>query len=158
MKKSTVKSQIILLVLFICFTGITFGNTGKKGNEKAEKIFVIHAPVKNIDEYEKVAEQAARLKPYGRVELNISTLAEKGFHEIPQGRNFWYEYASYNPTPFKFFPDSKIAPFIPSDFVKKNRNCFWQKQKFCGSTIWKQLSGVMNPIFFRRNFSKNIRT
>ena len=33
-------------------------------------------------DYEEVAKQAARLKPYGRVEVNISTLAEKGFHEI----------------------------------------------------------------------------
>ena len=86
-----------------------------------EKVFVIHAPIRDLDEYRKLAEQAARLKPFGRVEVNISTLADKGFHDVPEGRNFWYEYTSYNPTPYKFFPDPKIAPFIPADFVKKNR-------------------------------------
>ena len=129
MSISTIRNQAILLVLFICFSGIITGNTGQEEANKTEKIFVIHAPVKNLDDYAKVAEQAARLKPYGRVEINISTLADKGFYEIPAGRNFWYEYASYNPTPFKFFPDPKIAPYIPADFVKKNRELLLAKAK-----------------------------
>lgn len=95
----------------------------------SEKIFVVHAPVSNLDEFRQLAEQAARLKPYGRVEINISELSEKGFHEIPEGRNYWYEYASMNPTPFKFFPDPKIAPFIPSEFVRKNQELILSKAK-----------------------------
>ncbi len=94
-----------------------------------EKVFVIHAPIKDLREFEKLAKQASRLKPYGRVEINLSNLADKSFHEIPEGRNFWHEYASYNPTPYKFFPDSKIAPFIPADFVKKNRDLIMDKAK-----------------------------
>lgn len=94
-----------------------------------EKIFVIHAPTVNLHDFRRLAEQAARLKPYGKVEINISDLAEKGFHEIPEGRNYWYEYASMNPTPFKFFPDPKITPFIPVKFVKKNRELLLAKAK-----------------------------
>lgn len=92
-----------------------------------EKVFVLHAPINNLDEFREFAQQASRLKPYGRVEMNISTLADKSFHEIPEGRNFWYEYASNNPTPYKFFPDDKIAPFIPAEFVKKNRDLILAK-------------------------------
>ncbi|KPL09790.1 MAG: hypothetical protein AMS26_22405, partial [Bacteroides sp. SM23_62] len=55
------------------------------------------------------------------------SLADKGFHDVPVGRNSWFEYTSYNPTPYKFFPDPKIAPFIPSDFVLKNRELLLAK-------------------------------
>lgn len=88
---------------------------------RTERVFIINAPVRDINEFRNLVIQAARLKTYGKVEVNISALADKGFHEIPEGNNFWYEYASYNPTLFKFFPDKKIAPFIPAEFVKKNR-------------------------------------
>ncbi len=91
------------------------------------KIFVIHAPIRDLDEFRKLARQAARLKPFGKVEVNVSTLADKGFHDVPEGRNSWYEYTSYNPTPYKFFPDPKIAPFIPADFVSKNRELLLAK-------------------------------
>jgi hypothetical protein len=150
--KILIKSQIVLFVLFVCITGLTFGSTGRKGNENREKIFVIHAPVKNLDDYREVAKQAARLKPYGRVEVNISTLAEKGFHEIPEGRNFWYEYASYNPTPFKFFPDPKIAPFIPADFVKKNRELLQAKAKILRSYNLEAAFWCYEPNFLPEEF------
>jgi hypothetical protein len=94
-----------------------------------KKVFVIHAPIRNLTEFRELAREAARLKPFGRVEVNISTLADKGFYEIPPGNNYWYEYASYNPTPYKFFPDPKIEPFIPADFVKKNRDMLSAKAK-----------------------------
>ena len=63
---------------------------------QGEKVFVIHAPITNLNEFRELAKQATRLKPYGRVEINISTLATKGFYEIPEGRNYWHEYASNN--------------------------------------------------------------
>tara|TARA_R110002049_G_scaffold243170_2_gene416945 strand:- start:3833 stop:5677 length:1845 start_codon:yes stop_codon:yes gene_type:complete len=96
-------------------------------NKDGERVFVIQAPTTDLDVFRKLVQQAARLKPYGKVEVNISELAEKSFHEIPEGRNFWYEYASYNPTPFKFFPDSKIEKFIPVEFVKRNRELLLAK-------------------------------
>ena len=95
--------------------------SGSASNPEGQKVFIINAPIRDIAEFRKLVIQAVRLKPYGRVEVNISALADKGFHEIPEGNNFWYEYASYNPALFKFFPDPKIAPFIPAEFVKKNR-------------------------------------
>lgn len=121
--------------------------------QDGEKVFVIHAPIKDLDEFRELAKQATRLKPYGRVEINISTLADKGFHEIPEGRNYWYEYASNNPTPFKFFPDKKIAPFIPADFVKKNRELILAKAKILreyglGGAFWSYEPNFLPEEFF----------
>lgn len=131
MTKENLKRTCILLIVLITFNGL-WANDARHTTvqaEKEEKVFVIHAPISNLDEFRELAKQAARLKPFGRVEVNVSNLADKGFHEIPEGRNYWYEYASYNPTPYKFFPDSKIAPFIPADFVEKNRELLLAKAK-----------------------------
>jgi hypothetical protein len=94
-----------------------------------ERVFIINSPIRNIDEFRELAKQAMRLKPYGRVQINISTLADKSFHEIPEKGSPWHEYASNNPSPFKFFPDPKLAPFIPVEFVKKNKQLLLDKAK-----------------------------
>lgn len=124
--------------------------------EQGEKIFVIHAPITNLNEFRELAKQAMRLKPYGRVEINISTLAAKGFHEIPKGRNYWYEYASNNPTPFKFFPDPKIAPFIPAEFVRENRELLIAKAKILReygleAAFWSYEPNFLPEAFFEAN-------
>ena len=116
-------------MLLACMAMTVSGFTGKAEAQQnvEEKIFVVHAPIRDLEAYRKLAEQAARLKPYGKVEVNVSSLADKGFHDVPEGRNSWFEYTSYNPTPYKFFPDPKIAPFIPADFVMKNRELLLAK-------------------------------
>ncbi|MBX2922132.1 MAG: hypothetical protein KF746_08070 [Chitinophagaceae bacterium] len=93
------------------------------------RVFIIHTPVNDLDEFRKIARQAATLKPYGKVKINIAALADKSFHEIPAKGSSWHEYASSNPTPFKFFPDAKLAPFIPAEFIKKNRQLMLDKAK-----------------------------
>lgn len=128
-----IKDQKVQLLTFaiICL-GLCLAPYSIRAGEhdKSEaRVFIIHAPITNLDEFRELVKQATSLKPYGRVEINISTLADKGFHEIPAGRNFWYEYASNNPTPFKFFPDPKISPFIPAEYVRKNRELLLAKAK-----------------------------
>jgi len=115
--------------------------------------FVITAPMRDLGEFRELAKQAARLKPHGNVEVTISTLAEKGFYEIPEGGNFWYEYASYNPTPYKFFPDPRITPFIPADFVKKNRDLLLARAKILrefglGGAFWSYEPNFIPQPFF----------
>lgn len=119
------------LIFFISIRSYSAVQTGSVSvlQEKGRKVYVIHAPVNDLAEFRELARQAARLKPLGRVEVTISTLADKAFYEIPEGNNSWYEYASNNPTPYKFFPDPKIAPFIPAAFVKKNRELLLSKAK-----------------------------
>lgn len=155
----------ILIVLFVIFAGFNSGKAEgishpKMGQvsvsvEKGERVYVIQAPVTDLNEFREIAKQAARLKPFGKVEINISELADKGFYEIPEGRNSWYEYASYNPTPYKFFPDPKIAPFIPADFVKKNRELLLAKAKILreyglGAAFWSYEPNFLPEAFFEK--------
>jgi len=92
-------------------------------------VFLIHSPTRNLDDYRATAEQACKLKPYGQVHMNVSTLASKSFHEIPAGGSPWHEYACNNPTPAKFFPHEMVKPFIPAEFVAKNRELLLAKAK-----------------------------
>ena len=165
MIRNDVRKMRFLLACLLLLTSINIGKADEnnEGKEKAvhdpgkskEKVFVIHAPIKDLDEFRALAKQASRLKPFGRVEINISTLAEKGFYEIPEGRNSWYEYASYNPTPYKFFPDPKIAPFIPADFVKKNRELLLAKAKILreyglDAAFWSYEPNFLPDAFFEK--------
>ena len=109
----------------------TSGNNQQKNIHIKEegRVIIINTPVKDLDEFRKIAKQAVALKAYGKVKISISSLADKSFHEIPAKGSSWHEYASSNPTPFKFFPDAKLAPFIPAEFVKKNRQLMLDKAK-----------------------------
>lgn len=93
------------------------------------RTFIINTAINDLDEFAKLVEQAAGLKMYGTVQVNIGTLADKSFYEIPKGGNPWSEYASNNAPLYKFFPDTKIAPFVPTEFVKKNRQLLIDKAK-----------------------------
>lgn len=121
------------LSIFFFFTGIisfSYARGFQVPSKKEEgRVFIINSPVKDLDEFRKLVKQCLILKPYGKVKINISTLADKSFHEIPAKGSSWHEYASSNPTPFKFFPDVKLAPFIPAEFVKKNRQLLMDKAK-----------------------------
>lgn len=158
-KNRFIKTAFFCL-LFVLNAGYTTGNSNKErvstliaNEEKKERVFVIHAPIRDLDEFRILAKQATRLKPYGKVEINISTLAEKGFHDIPEGGSPWHEYASNNPTPYKFFPDPRIAPFIPAEFVKKNRQLLLDKAEILreyglGAAFWCYEPNFLPEEFF----------
>ncbi len=97
--------------------------------EEKGRVFIINAPHSDLNGFRELVSQVVALKPYGKVQVNISTLADKSFHEIPAKGSSWHEYASSNPTPSKFFPDPKLAPFLPAEFVKKNRQLLLAKAK-----------------------------
>ena len=117
-------------------------------NKDEGRTFIINTCIRDLDEFRKLVKLATRLKPYGTVQINISTLADKGFYEIPKGGSPWHEYASNKQTPYKFFPDPKIVPFIPAEFVKKTGNCFWTRQKFYVTMGWMLLFLVPSLISF----------
>jgi hypothetical protein len=60
-------------------------DTVLSGNGK--RVFVIHTPIRDLIEFRELARQAARLKPFGRVEVNISTLDDKGKYCILRERS-----------------------------------------------------------------------
>ena len=101
----------------------------RKDTLSEEAVFFVYSPIRDINEFRAFAVQLARLKPFGRIDMTVSYTAEKADHEIPEGGSPWHEYAAFDRGISKFFPDEKIAPFIPEEFVKKNRQFLMSKME-----------------------------
>ena len=122
------KSHYLLLSLIASFLLVSnLRSNGQLNNEN--NIFVVNYYPADIDDFEAFAKQLARLLPYGRVDVGINNAAEKADFEVPGNGGNWHEYASYNKSVSVFFPDEKIAPFIPADFVKMNQDLLDKKLK-----------------------------
>ena len=61
------------------------------------------------------------------MQINIGVLADKRWQDIPAGGSPWHEYTSYNPSMACYFPHPKLAPFLPADWVAKNRELLLAK-------------------------------
>jgi hypothetical protein len=86
------------------------------------KTFIFHNAIRDLSEFRAYAEIAARLKPYGTVEVDIGVLAEKSPMHMPGiHRSPWHEYGAYMGTMWAFFPHPKLAPHLSSNWVAKNR-------------------------------------
>ncbi len=119
----------------------------------ARPTFVVNTPIRDLGEYRVLAKLAVALKRHGRVEMNISSLAEKARHEMPAGGSPWHEYAACNPTPARFFPDEMVAPFVPESFVKKNRELLLAKADILrehglGAAFWSYEPNFLPEAFF----------
>ena len=117
--------------------------------------FVVNTPMRDLAEFRTLAKFASRLKRFGRVEINISALAEKARHEVPPQGSPWHEYAACNPTPAKFFPDPKLEPFVPHDFVKRNRELLLAKAAVLrefglGAAFWSYEPNFLPEAFFEK--------
>lgn len=122
----------LVLFLSLLIKVATAGEpTRTKRSLKTEKgrVFIIKTNLRDLNAFRELVKQSLVLKPYGTVKIDIGGLADKSFHEIPKNGSSWHEYASSNPTPFKFFPDPKLAPFLPSEFVKRNKQLILEKAK-----------------------------
>ena len=73
------KKNSICVLLFILFAGLVSGQeSGKENAPKVEAIFVVHSSFHDIETFTDFSEQIARLKPFGRIDMNINTTAKKG--------------------------------------------------------------------------------
>jgi hypothetical protein len=117
------KKYSICVLYLMLFTGLV------NGQESGKAIFVVHSSYRDIETFRDFSEQIARLKPFGRIDMNINLTAEKADFEMPEGGSPWHEYAAYDRSLSKFFPDEKIAPFIPEELVTKNRQLLLSKAK-----------------------------
>ena len=127
--------------------------TSNPSGNADQKTFIIQNCIRNLDDFSFLVEQAARLKPFGRVEVNISTLAARGSHDIPPGGSPWHAYPASNPTVFKFVPHKKIAPSLPAEFVKKNRELLQAKLGILraaglGAAFWSYELSMLPEAFF----------
>ena len=118
------------LYKFFIFVSLLFLISGSaNGQEQKDAIFVVHSSYRDIESFRDFSRQIARLKPFGRIDLNINSTAEKADFEMPEGGSPWHEYAANDRSLMKFFPDEKIAPFIPEELVVKNRQLLFSKVK-----------------------------
>ncbi|HUU42201.1 MAG TPA: hypothetical protein VMX57_00390, partial [Planctomycetota bacterium] len=83
--------------------------------------FIVNWTTRDVGEFKRFARQVARLKPWGEVLVDISALADKAFHIIPPGGSSWHEYSANWPTLHRFFPHPTLAPHLPADWIKANR-------------------------------------
>jgi hypothetical protein len=132
-------SKVILIFIACSFSGTVIAQSnGKsetdsllivaKGNEPGgENVFSSDFPTTDMQEFEAFAKQMARLKPFGKIETRINYVAEEASFEMPEGGSPWHEYASNNGPVHLFFPDEKLAPFLPADLVKKNQQLLLSK-------------------------------
>jgi hypothetical protein len=112
--------NLVLLLTFMTVHG--FAGTNR---------LVVMTDAHDLDTFKKFADEAKRFEDVAEVLVNVSGLAEKAYYNIPdQGRHPWYEYTSWNSTIYHFFPHKKIAPYIPKDFVEKNRKLIAGKSEY----------------------------
>ncbi len=93
----------------------------------ASKTFVFHNSIRDLNEFRTYAQIAARLKRYGNVQVDLGVLAEKNPVHKVSVRSPWHEYGSYMATEWAFFPPPKLAPYLPAEWVAKNRELLLAK-------------------------------
>jgi hypothetical protein len=96
---------------------------------KANKIFIFGNASRDLEVFRAFCGTVAKLKPYGDVQVSIGELAGKSRYEMPPANSPWHEYASEGSCFAKFFPHPRIAPFIPAEWVAKNRELLFAKVK-----------------------------
>jgi len=116
-------------------------------------VFVVSTPTRDTRTFAAVARQARALRPFGRVEVSISALAQKAVHEVPPGGSPWHEYADCGPSLHKFFPPPALAPFLPTRFVAANQRLLLAKASILrrlklGAAFWSYEPNFFPEAFF----------
>ena len=93
----------------------------------ANKTFVFHNAIRNVEDFRAYARVAARLKPYGAVQVDIGVLAEKSPVHATGVRSPWHDYGAYMATLWAFYPHPKLAPHLPVEWVARNRELLLAK-------------------------------
>jgi hypothetical protein len=97
------------------------------GAAPATRVFIFMNSSRDLNHFRAFAKIASRLKRYGSVQIDIGVLASKAMFEMPPVWSPWHEYAVFNANISKFFPHPNIAPYLPADWVAKNRELLLAK-------------------------------
>src|SRR5436190_23142079 len=89
--------------------------------------FVVMSATRTAADFQVLASQAAKLKPRGRVEIGVSSLAERTKADLPPGGSPWHDYTTTLPSLEKFFPHRDLAPFVDGGHVKRNQKLLRDK-------------------------------
>jgi len=141
--------QVMVMILL---SGTLAALSPEMLNSAVEKTFIIRNMSHDLESFLPIAEQATRLKPYGRVQIEISALADKSWYEIPQGGSPWHEYACHIAAPWKFFPHPDIAPHLPADWVEANRELMLAKAEVVRKLGLGAMAYAKNSHFLPESF------
>ena len=146
----------VCLVLFLLLVpGILVIFTPDKLLSAGGKTFIIRNMNHDLESFLPIAQLGTRLKPYGRVQIEISALADKSWYEIPPDGSPWHEYACYIAAPWKFFPHPDIAPHLPADWVAANRELMLAKAEVArrlglGAMVYAKNTHFLPESFFKQ--------
>ena len=83
--------------------------------------FVVMSATRTASDFDVLASQAQKLTSHGRVEIGISSLAERTLSDVPPGGSSWHDYTTTLPSLEKFFPHRDLAQFTNSEHIRKNQ-------------------------------------
>ena len=89
--------------------------------------FVVMSATRTAADFDVLTQQAARLKSRGRVEIGVSSLAERTRADIPPGGSPWHDYTTCLPSLEKFCPHRDLQPFVDAEHVKRNQALLREK-------------------------------
>ena len=121
---------------------------------EGQKTFILLSPTTDLDEFRRIARAAVPLNSHGRVLVNISEVADKAWHVIPQGGSPWHEYTSHNASLSNIYPHPLIAEHLPAPWVADNRKLLSAKAAVLddlglGAAFWGYLPNMLDESFFR---------
>lgn len=119
------------------------------------KIFTIKVMTRDMDEFRRYAETAARLKPYGRVAVDVCNQAEPTPYGLPPGGNAWHDYLVWHETLIKFFPHPKLVPHLSKEqknHTEKNRKLLLSKVKVLDELGLEAFFRAVEPFFWPESF------
>jgi len=133
MSKSPARACLLLVALALTSATqegmvVAAGNEAQ-GNATAApgKTFVFHNSIRDLNEFRTYAQIAARLKRYGNVQVDLGVLAERNPVHTVSVRSPWHQYGAYMATEWAFFPPPKLAPYLPAEWVARNRELLLAK-------------------------------
>ena len=87
----------------------------------SELTFVVISAIRTAEDFAALAAQAERLKSRGRVEIGVSSLAQRTLGDLPPGGSPWHDYTTCLPALEKFFPHRDLLPFVNAEHVGRNQ-------------------------------------
>jgi hypothetical protein len=123
-------SSILMLIVPFLSAGSLCAQVQTEGAKPDENTFIVFNTGEGLQYFKELAEQMARLKPYGRVDITINSPALKGDFECPDGSCDWHEYASYNRSVEAFSLIRNLSLLSPQIMFQRTGSCCSLKLEF----------------------------
>ena len=119
------------------------------------KLFTVKVVTRDVAEFRRHAEMAARLKPYGRVAVDVCNLAEPTPYGLPPGANAWHDYLVWHESLIDFFPHPKLLPYLSREHIDRNRKLLSAKVKVLEEIGLGAFFRAVEPFFWPEAFFRD---